>query len=100
MGRAVRSSDRGHEWHYHSQMELTLIVQGSGTHFIGDSITHFNAPDLVLIGPNLPHYWHIAPSVIRLRDPSSTSNPNTRSGSCRKPQNCARSGAMRVAAFI
>ncbi len=49
----------GHEWHYHSQMELTLIVQGSGTLFIGDSITHFKAPDLVLIGPNLPHYWHM-----------------------------------------
>jgi AraC-like DNA-binding protein len=49
----------GHEWHHHSQMELTLLTQGSGTRFIGDSITHFNAPDLVLIGPNLPHYWHM-----------------------------------------
>ena len=49
----------GDEWHYHSPMELTLFVQGSGTHFIGDSITHFTAPDLVLIGPNLPHYWHL-----------------------------------------
>ena len=49
----------GHEWHYHSKMELTLVVQGSGTRFIGDSITHFKAPDLLLIGPNLPHYWHM-----------------------------------------
>lgn len=49
----------GHEWHHHAQMELTLIVQGSGTLFIGDAITHFKAPDLVLIGPNLPHYWHM-----------------------------------------
>jgi len=52
-------SGSGHEWHHHSQMELTLITQGSGTLFIGDSITHFRAPDLVLIGPNLPHYWHM-----------------------------------------
>jgi len=52
-------SGSGHEWHHHSQMELTLITQGSGTLFIGDSITHFKAPDLVLIGPNLPHYWHM-----------------------------------------
>lgn len=49
----------GHEWHHHSHMELTLVTQGSGTLFIGDAITHFNAPDLVLIGPNLPHYWHM-----------------------------------------
>lgn len=47
----------GHEWHSHSHMELTLITHGSGTRFIGDSITHFTAPDLVIIGPHLPHYW-------------------------------------------
>jgi len=47
----------GHEWHHHSQMELTLVLQGSGTRFIGDAITHVRAPDLVLIGPDLPHYW-------------------------------------------
>jgi len=49
----------GHEWHSHSHMELTVIDQGSGTRFIGDSITHFTAPDLVIIGPHLPHYWHM-----------------------------------------
>ena len=52
-------SGSGHEWHYHSQIELTLVEHGSGTRFIGDSITHFKAPALVLIGPNLPHYWHM-----------------------------------------
>lgn len=51
----------GHEWHHHSQMELTLVLQGSGTRFIGDAITHVRAPDLVLIGPDLPHYWHMRP---------------------------------------
>ncbi len=49
----------GHEWHYHAHMELTCVNQGSGTLFIGDAITHFKAPDLVLIGPNLPHFWHM-----------------------------------------
>ena len=49
----------GDQWHYHSHMELTLFCQGEGTLFIGDAITHFRAPDLVLIGPDLPHYWHI-----------------------------------------
>jgi len=48
----------GHEWHHHSQMEITLVTKGSGTRFVGDDITTFKALDLVLIGPNLPHYWH------------------------------------------
>lgn len=49
----------GDLWHYHSHMELTLLQEGTGTLFIGDVITHFNAPDLVLIGANLPHYWQM-----------------------------------------
>jgi len=52
-------SGSGHEWHHHSQFELTLVTKGSGTRFIGDSITHFSAPDIVLIGSDLPHYWHM-----------------------------------------
>ncbi len=54
-------SGSGHEWHHHSQLELTLVAQGSGSRFVGDSITPFSAPDLVLIGPDLPHYWHMRP---------------------------------------
>lgn len=49
----------GHEWHHHPQMELTLVECGAGTLFIGDAITRFQAPDLVVIGPDLPHYWHM-----------------------------------------
>jgi AraC-like DNA-binding protein len=39
-------------------MELTLVTRGSGTRFAGDNIKHFKAVDLILIVPNLPHYWH------------------------------------------
>lgn len=49
----------GDQWHYHSHKELTLISQGTGTLFIGDAIKHFTAPDLVMIGSNLPHYWQM-----------------------------------------
>ncbi|PWJ58391.1 AraC-like DNA-binding protein [Dyadobacter jejuensis] len=44
-------------WHYHPEMELVLIEQGSGRQFIGDNIQNFHNGDLLLIGPNLPHYW-------------------------------------------
>ncbi|KAA0989019.1 AraC family transcriptional regulator [Dyadobacter aurulentus] len=44
-------------WHYHPELELIHIEQGSGTQFVGDNISSFQNGDLLLIGPNLPHYW-------------------------------------------
>jgi AraC-like DNA-binding protein len=44
-------------WHYHSELELVVILESEGTCFVGDSIEKFEVGDVVLIGKNLPHMW-------------------------------------------
>jgi AraC-like DNA-binding protein len=48
-------------YHYHPEYELIHIRQGRGRRLVGDSIGHFGPDDLVLIGPNVPHIWQVAP---------------------------------------
>lgn len=44
-------------WHYHPELELTLISKGQGTRFVGNSILPFYDYDLVLVGEKVPHHW-------------------------------------------
>ncbi|WP_017257180.1 AraC family transcriptional regulator [Pedobacter arcticus] len=45
------------QWHYHPEIELVLIVAGSGTVLVGDGILNIRSGDLLLIGANLPHMF-------------------------------------------
>jgi AraC-like DNA-binding protein len=47
----------GGGWHFHPEVELTFIVESRGIRFIGDRASRFEAGDMVLVGPNLPHCW-------------------------------------------
>jgi len=53
----ARIHGAGDRWHFHPEMELTIIERGSGTRFVGDHIGPFESADVVLIGSNVPHFW-------------------------------------------
>lgn len=44
-------------WHFHPEFQISYIVRGTGTRFIGDHVETFQEDDLVFTGPDLPHLW-------------------------------------------
>lgn len=61
-GQSIRFLEHGWpselcRWHAHQQYELHLILETRGKAFVGDYIGNFEAGDLFLTGPNLPHNW-------------------------------------------
>ena len=43
-------------WHFHPEYELVYISEGNGKRHIGNHISYFEAGDLILLGPNIPHF--------------------------------------------
>ncbi len=45
------------EYHFHPEYELKYVIESKGKRFVGDTIENFQEGDLILLGPNIPHYW-------------------------------------------
>lgn len=41
--------------HFHPEVQITLVLEGEGTLFIGDCIESFGPGDVIAMGANLPH---------------------------------------------
>lgn len=44
------------KWHFHPELEIVYIKGGSGKRHIGNHISQYYNGDLIMVGPNLPHY--------------------------------------------
>ncbi|MEM7013423.1 MAG: AraC family transcriptional regulator [Verrucomicrobiota bacterium] len=53
----IVSDQFDHPFHFHREIELTLILKSSGTRIVGDHIGDFGPGDLSLLGENLPHIF-------------------------------------------
>jgi AraC-like DNA-binding protein len=54
----VRGSGYGARWHFHPEVQLTLVLKSAGYRIVGNNISSLVPGDLVLVGANLPHVWH------------------------------------------
>lgn len=55
----VKLSHKHAYWHYHPEIEITYILNGQGTRFVGDHVGQFKQGDLVITGVNLPHDFNV-----------------------------------------
>ncbi len=51
-------------YHYHPELELTLILKGCGKRYVGSHMHDYFPGDLVLLGANLPHCWKTEDAAI------------------------------------
>lgn len=59
IARKLLMGDSSEKIHSHKNFELNLVLSGSGRRIIGNHISSYQAGDLVLLGPNVPHNWQV-----------------------------------------
>lgn len=45
------------ELHYHPEIQISLIVSGTGMTSVGNAVDHFLPGDVYIVGPNVPHVF-------------------------------------------
>lgn len=45
------------ELHFHPEVEIVHILEGTGMQFVGNHLHSFKPGDMILVGSNLPHLW-------------------------------------------
>lgn len=53
-----RNPDAKAYWHYHPEVELVFTKNGFGNRYVGNHISKFEDGDLILLGPNIPHFGY------------------------------------------
>ena len=44
-------------FHYHPEVQISYIIEGTGTRIIGNSVGRFTKDELYVIGSNIPHIF-------------------------------------------
>ncbi|HZH95634.1 MAG TPA: AraC family transcriptional regulator [Flavisolibacter sp.] len=52
-------------YHFHAELEISLVLKSRGTAFIGDYAGAFEPGDLFIIGANVPHCWRNALALMK-----------------------------------
>jgi AraC-like DNA-binding protein len=65
----VQGADFGCVWHFHAEVEITLVQQGGTERWVGDKFTPLKRGDLVILGPDLPHDYRNDPLGKKPRRP-------------------------------
>ncbi|MFY7899404.1 MAG: AraC family transcriptional regulator [Chitinophagaceae bacterium] len=45
------------EFHFHPEIEIVQIIQGTGLQIVGNHLHNFKPGDMIMVGANLPHLW-------------------------------------------